>query len=294
MARSAGRRTAGHWCPPARRCQAVPAGSSSVPCSSGCPGSTTGRQCTRCRHRPPCCWSAAGSRTSSRTAPRRAALRGNPAAPRQSLSAHLRASIGREPSSPGPAARVSPETRLAQQPTQAVFHARDRSVHAGRPVTWPTPGRRAARCGRLTRWEAPSPRRSTTWTRPRSRRSTAGGIHPRQPRWRPCWPGPRLGTGCGGGSRAAGRPGRVLRPGSMTTPTSRCGSATWTASAPSCPDGTCGRPHLDRPKDRADLAAARLTPDAREWLAGTLDLLGHHDWAAAARDGGGPPPQRSG
>lgn len=48
--------------------------------------------------------------------------------------------------------------------------------------------------------------------------------------------------------------------------------------------------HLDRPKDRADLAAARLTPDAREWLAGTLDLLGHHDWAAAARDGGGPPP----
>ncbi len=44
--------------------------------------------------------------------------------------------------------------------------------------------------------------------------------------------------------------------------------------------------HLDRPKDRADLAAARLTPDARAWLAGTLDLLGQHDWAAAARDGG--------
>lgn len=44
--------------------------------------------------------------------------------------------------------------------------------------------------------------------------------------------------------------------------------------------------HLDRPKDRADLAAARLTPDARAWLAGTLDLLGQHDWATAARDGG--------
>jgi hypothetical protein len=37
--------------------------------------------------------------------------------------------------------------------------------------------------------------------------------------------------------------------------------------------------HLDRPKDRADLAAARLDPDARAWLAGTLDMLGHHSWA---------------
>lgn len=44
--------------------------------------------------------------------------------------------------------------------------------------------------------------------------------------------------------------------------------------------------HLDRPKDRADLAAARLDPDARAWLAGTLDLLGHRDWAATARTGG--------
>lgn len=43
--------------------------------------------------------------------------------------------------------------------------------------------------------------------------------------------------------------------------------------------------HLDRPKDRADLAAARLTPDARAWLAGTLGLLGQHDWAAAAQTG---------
>ena len=39
--------------------------------------------------------------------------------------------------------------------------------------------------------------------------------------------------------------------------------------------------HLDRPKDRADLAAARLDPDARAWLADTLDRLGQHDWAAA-------------
>ena len=44
--------------------------------------------------------------------------------------------------------------------------------------------------------------------------------------------------------------------------------------------------HLDRPKDRADLAAARLDPAARAWLAGTLDLLGQHDWAATARGGG--------
>ncbi len=44
--------------------------------------------------------------------------------------------------------------------------------------------------------------------------------------------------------------------------------------------------HLDRPKDRADLAAARLDPDARAWLADTLDRLGQHDWAAATRAGG--------
>jgi hypothetical protein len=44
--------------------------------------------------------------------------------------------------------------------------------------------------------------------------------------------------------------------------------------------------HLDRPKDRADLAAARLGRDARAWLADTLDLLGHRDWAATARAAG--------
>jgi hypothetical protein len=41
--------------------------------------------------------------------------------------------------------------------------------------------------------------------------------------------------------------------------------------------------HLDRPKDRADLATARLDPDARAWLADTLGHLGHRTWAAAAR-----------
>ena len=41
--------------------------------------------------------------------------------------------------------------------------------------------------------------------------------------------------------------------------------------------------HLDRPKDRADLAAAALDPDSRAWLVATLDLLGHHEWAALAR-----------
>ena len=44
--------------------------------------------------------------------------------------------------------------------------------------------------------------------------------------------------------------------------------------------------HLDRPKDRADLAAAVLTSDARGWLAGTLELLGHHSWAHTVRTGG--------
>ena len=37
--------------------------------------------------------------------------------------------------------------------------------------------------------------------------------------------------------------------------------------------------HLDRPQDRADLAAARLEPGARAWLAQTLDRLGYHAWA---------------
>jgi hypothetical protein len=39
--------------------------------------------------------------------------------------------------------------------------------------------------------------------------------------------------------------------------------------------------HLDRPKDRADLAAARLDPGAREWLTQALEQLGHHSWAKA-------------
>jgi hypothetical protein len=38
---------------------------------------------------------------------------------------------------------------------------------------------------------------------------------------------------------------------------------------------------LDRPKDRADLAAAALEPEARAWLAATLRHLGHDAWAAA-------------
>jgi hypothetical protein len=41
--------------------------------------------------------------------------------------------------------------------------------------------------------------------------------------------------------------------------------------------------HLDRPKDRADLAAARLESESRAWLVQTLDLLGHHSWAQLAR-----------
>src|SRR5579859_543406 len=41
----------------------------------------------------------------------------------------------------------------------------------------------------------------------------------------------------------------------------------------------------DRPKDRADLAAAVLDADARAWLADTLDRLGHHVWAGLARGG---------
>jgi hypothetical protein len=41
--------------------------------------------------------------------------------------------------------------------------------------------------------------------------------------------------------------------------------------------------HLDRRKDRADLAAAKLDPDARAWLANTLEQLGYHAWACLAR-----------
>jgi hypothetical protein len=41
---------------------------------------------------------------------------------------------------------------------------------------------------------------------------------------------------------------------------------------------------LDRPKDRADLAAAPLDPAARIWLADTLARLGHEEWARRARD----------
>lgn len=45
--------------------------------------------------------------------------------------------------------------------------------------------------------------------------------------------------------------------------------------------------HLDRSKDWADLAAARLDPDARAWLANTLEQLGYHTWAHLARTGAG-------
>ena len=39
----------------------------------------------------------------------------------------------------------------------------------------------------------------------------------------------------------------------------------------------------DRPKDRADLLAAHLEPSGRGWLADTLDLLGHREWAQLTR-----------
>src|SRR5215469_2955216 len=45
--------------------------------------------------------------------------------------------------------------------------------------------------------------------------------------------------------------------------------------------------HLDRSKDWADLAAARLDPDARARLANTLEQLGYHTWAQLARTGAG-------
>lgn len=37
--------------------------------------------------------------------------------------------------------------------------------------------------------------------------------------------------------------------------------------------------HLNRPKDREDLAVAQLDAVARAWLARTLEQLGHHSWA---------------
>ena len=48
--------------------------------------------------------------------------------------------------------------------------------------------------------------------------------------------------------------------------------------------------HLDRPKDRADRADAVLAPDARAWLAATLQRLGHDGWASVVGRGG-PAPQ---
>lgn len=45
------------------------------------------------------------------------------------------------------------------------------------------------------------------------------------------------------------------------------------------------RPGRDRGKDREDLAAARLDPDARRWLVETLERLGHAEWARLARLG---------
>jgi hypothetical protein len=39
----------------------------------------------------------------------------------------------------------------------------------------------------------------------------------------------------------------------------------------------------DRPKDRDDLVAAHLDRSGRDWLADTLDLLGHREWARLAR-----------
>ncbi len=47
--------------------------------------------------------------------------------------------------------------------------------------------------------------------------------------------------------------------------------------------------HLDRPKDRADLAAARLEPEARAWLAAALEQLGHYAWASRVREAGRQP-----
>jgi hypothetical protein len=40
---------------------------------------------------------------------------------------------------------------------------------------------------------------------------------------------------------------------------------------------------LDRDKDRADLAAARLSDEGRAWLATTLDKLGYAEWVSLLR-----------
>lgn len=40
--------------------------------------------------------------------------------------------------------------------------------------------------------------------------------------------------------------------------------------------------HLDRPKDRAHLAAAVLEPAARAWLITQLQQRGHDTWASMA------------
>ena len=42
--------------------------------------------------------------------------------------------------------------------------------------------------------------------------------------------------------------------------------------------------HHRRPKDQADLAAARLDEPGRAWLVRTLEQLAHHDWARQAAD----------
>jgi hypothetical protein len=41
-----------------------------------------------------------------------------------------------------------------------------------------------------------------------------------------------------------------------------------------------------RPKDRADLLADRLDPAGRDWLADTLDLLGHDEWTRLSQPTG--------
>jgi hypothetical protein len=40
----------------------------------------------------------------------------------------------------------------------------------------------------------------------------------------------------------------------------------------------------DRDKDRADLAAARLSDEGRAWLAATMDRLGYAEWAGLLRE----------
>jgi len=41
--------------------------------------------------------------------------------------------------------------------------------------------------------------------------------------------------------------------------------------------------HLNRPKDRADLAAAQLDPDSRDWLVRMLEMLGRDSWLRLMR-----------